>query len=106
MCAGLEVASLATRRLRAYADVPSTVAMCKNPGELLSAQMRFWRQAAQDYADCNRRIAEAWTSTSDRSSVAEDASVRPRDYITFREPAGDPARPPSEDAAASRRRAA
>ena len=102
VCTGLEIASLASRRMQAYAELPSTVAMCKGPGELVAAQLQFWRTAMGDYAECNRRIATAWSTMADVGEP-ERADQERRDYITFPEPEANGRHEP--DRKASRRAA-
>ena len=80
----LELMSLANRRVQAYMQVPTRLAHCRTPQDLLNEQMAFWRTAAEQYMESSRRITEAWGQAlpgfgpfTGRTAPAE------RDYINF-----------------------
>ena len=70
---------LMNRRAQAYMQVPTRLAHCRTPQDLLNEQMAFWRTAAEQYTESYRKILDAWTS------VDGGTNGRPaeRDYINF-----------------------
>lgn len=54
-----EMTSLAQKCTRAYLDLPSQLAGCRSPHDVLSLQMRFWQGAAADCAESSRRVMNA-----------------------------------------------
>lgn len=82
----LELMSLAGRRTRAYAELPSVLSRCRTPQDLAGEQMRFWQSAAQDYATSARCFMDAWSSMLAAGMRASaDAVPAQRDFITFAE---------------------
>jgi hypothetical protein len=45
-----EAIALASRRAQAYLELPQTVARCRSPQDLLTAQVMFWQIAQRHYA--------------------------------------------------------
>lgn len=93
----LEVMGLATRRARAWADIPARLGQCKTPQDLLREQMQFWQSAAHDYTEGARRLSVAFGAMAvpglNGAQTGQDVAAA-RDYITFPEPkpAAEPAR--------------
>ena len=87
MRTNLECASLVGRRARAYLDVPSTLADCRGPQDLFTAQVRFWQTAARDYAECSQRILSALSAplATDEATHDRPGTSRQRDTLTFPE---------------------
>jgi hypothetical protein len=79
----LELVGLATRRTRAWLEIPQHLGQCKSPTDLLNAQMRFWQSAAADYAEVSHKLAAAIGASA---VVPHLNGALPRDYITFAEP--------------------
>lgn len=83
--ANMELVSLAGKRAQAYLDLPNTVAQCRGFQDLLTAQVRFWQTAFEDYSACNRRVVAALSAQNAVTPAAQDAGNgrRERDTITF-----------------------
>ncbi|MET0182501.1 MAG: phasin family protein [Caulobacterales bacterium] len=62
----LEAARFSAQRMRAFADQVETLASCKNPGDLMSAQTKYIKQLSQDL------VAESQTM---RDIIATPASA-------------------------------
>lgn len=54
----LEMWALASRRARAAMALPSQLAACKTPNEMLGAYVNFWQAALTESADTTKRISE------------------------------------------------
>jgi len=78
----LELVALMTRRARAWLEVPARLSRCRTPPDLGSEQLRFWRTAAQDYADATRRLTVAFGALA---VPGIDGKATARDYLTFPE---------------------
>jgi hypothetical protein len=82
----LEAMGLVNRRAQAYMDIPSRMARCKTPQDLIAEQMAFWRTAAEQYTESSQKIAEAWGQMlllpAGFGSAGADGR-RERDYIAF-----------------------
>ena len=61
--ANCEVASLMSKRARAYLDLPATIASCRTPYELLQEQQAFWQQCAKDYGKAVTAMSSVWSLT-------------------------------------------
>lgn len=84
--AQLEMMSLASRRAQAYLEIPSRLAACRTPQDLLSEQMRFWQTAFQHYSEGSRRVMTAMTSMAQPPNFADAQSKpRARDYLSVPE---------------------
>jgi hypothetical protein len=85
----LEVLGLVNRRAQAYMQVPTRLAQCRTPQDLMNEQMAFWRTASEQYTDSTRKITEAWTqafpwaATPWGRGAAGAATQAERDYISF-----------------------
>jgi hypothetical protein len=99
----LELMGLATRRARAWLELPSRLAQCKTPQDLVGENLRYWQTAAHDYAEGARLLAVAAAAFAlPGAKGAWVAKSSPsRDYITFAE-----AKPAAQDAPPRDRRAA
>jgi hypothetical protein len=77
----LELLGLINRRAQAYMHIPTRLAQCRLPQDVVNEQMAFWRTATQQYAETSRKVFDAWTS----SDLLQSSNVRPaeRDYINF-----------------------
>lgn len=77
----LEVLGLVNRRAQAYMQIPTRLAQCRSPQDVVNEQMAFWRTAGQQYAETSRKVFDAWTS-ADALQVANGRPAE-RDYINF-----------------------
>lgn len=99
----LEIAGLAGNRARAYMDIPATLAKCRSPQELISAQMQFWQAANREYAATAQRIGEAM-QVGLRAGRSDPADAAMRDFITFPEVVRPEAQPQAPAGTTSPRR--
>jgi hypothetical protein len=87
---GLEGLSLMSQRAQAYLELPTSVANCRTPRDLVDEQTRFWQTALRQYGESSQRALNVWaTSISLLGGVLTPwaAAGKPeRDYITFPEP--------------------
>jgi hypothetical protein len=63
MRCNMELVSLASRRARAQMDLPRKAMACRNAVDFGQLGANFWREAFQDYMDCNQRLMASWTQT-------------------------------------------
>lgn len=80
----LEMFGLVNRRTQAYMRVPTRLAQCRTPQDVINEQMAFWRTASEQYAESSRRIAEAWGQALPwlgKGGISTGATDR--DYINF-----------------------
>lgn len=102
--AQLDLMGLMSRRAQAYMEIPSRLAHCRTPQDLLEEQMRFWRVAGEEYSDYFSRTMQAMSQVpAPTFGVPADEVQSARDYITFPEP-NEPQEPPARGR--ERRRAA
>lgn len=78
----LETLGLMTRRTQAYLQVPTRLAQCRTPQDLVNEQMAFWRTAGEQYRESAARIGEAWGQAFPWLGAVR-AGVAERDYISF-----------------------
>ena len=71
MLANCEVASLMSKRARAYLDLPATIAACRTPQDLLEKQQLFWQQCARDYNQAASTLGSIWSLTMPFTGVEE-----------------------------------
>lgn len=76
----LEFLGLINRRAQAYMQIPTRLAQCRSPQDVVNEQMAFWRTAGQQYAETSRKVFDAWTSADPLISSGRPAE---RDYINF-----------------------
>ncbi|HEX2841945.1 hypothetical protein [Hyphomicrobium sp.] len=77
----VEVLGLMNRRTQAYMQVPTRLAQCRSPQDLLNEQLAFWRTAAEQYRTCAVKIGEACGQALPFS--LSEAGKFERDYINF-----------------------
>ena len=83
----LEVLGLATRRARAWAEMPNRLGQCKTPQDLVREQLQFWQTASHDYVEALQKLSVAFGSMAVPGLNGAHAAKAPeRDYITFPEP--------------------
>ncbi len=86
--AQLEFMGLMSRRAQAYMEVPGRLSQCRTPQDLANEQMRFWREAYEEYSDSFGRMTEAMASLAMPSFAfrpyGEEVDSA-HDYITFPE---------------------
>lgn len=83
MRCNLELMGLASRRARAYLDIPASLQRCRSPQDLAAEQMRFWQTAAQDYAEGGRNLMQAWNATLSAGLRSNGVDAVERDYFNF-----------------------
>lgn len=85
--------ALVNRRAQAYMQVPTRLAQCRTPQDVMNEHMAFWRTASEQYTESYRKMFDAWTSADlvggGRSGIAV------RDYISFNGTGGKDADVPS-----------
>ena len=97
----LEVLGLATRRARAWAEMPARLGQCRTPQDLVREQLQFWQAASLDYVEASQRLSVAFGAMAVPGLNGAHPGKEPdRDYITFPEPT------PAEEQPARSRRAA
>jgi hypothetical protein len=84
----LELTGLATRRARAWYEIPSTLRTCKTPQDLLGEQTRFWQTAMAQYTESWQRQASVLGSMAFMPGFfpgvpAAGIATPGRDIITF-----------------------
>ncbi|MEZ5854278.1 MAG: hypothetical protein R3D67_05820 [Hyphomicrobiaceae bacterium] len=87
--AAFEMQSLVGQRATAYLEIPQTIANCRTPVDLMTAQVAFWQRAGMQYQDAAKRMIDIWTSAARQTANQAGERVTPRDYITFPEPKVD-----------------
>lgn len=114
--ANLEVMNFASRRTRAYAEMPARMARCRSPLDVMAAQADFWREACEHHAESSRKILESFFASSPAAARAapqpkqeRHKQDKARDYIAFPDPKaarapGQTNRGPRNKAAANRSR--
>lgn len=83
--AQLELMGLANRRLQACMMVPTKLAQCRSPADVMTLQSEFWQTAFEQYTECGRKIAEDWGEALPFSAPYPGADVTKtgHDYIDF-----------------------
>lgn len=102
----LEAVGLASRRAQAYLEIPSRLAHCRTPQDVLAEQSRFWQNAFEQYSESARRMSAAWAQMATMPAAGGNRanSARERDYITFPEPRTASPQTASQPARAARER--
>jgi len=74
---------LVSRRVKAFADLPGTLAYCHSPQDLLTEQVKFWQIAQKHYAECFEHAFSAWPLAVERAIKPEPLSppAPRRDYL-------------------------
>lgn len=87
--AHLESVSLAAQQVRTAFELPSRLAACRTPQEVVSTQVQFWQSVATQQYEGTQRIASAWSgfwASSDATGAFDASSAAPkRDVISFAE---------------------
>jgi hypothetical protein len=97
----LEMAGLASRRAKAYLDLPARLAACRQPQDFGNLQISFWQTCLKQYAETARRVGQQMTEAQPLTGINESLSdpdsndvkatrPQPRDFITFPEPKSEP----------------
>lgn len=114
--ANAETMTLMSQRAQAYMALPSRMAACRTPHDLMTEQVRFMQTAMQQYTDAWRNVAAAWAPVNPMAAMMGQVGANPfagnpfasnpfaamwgfgsgaqmpreaapeRDYITFPEP--------------------
>lgn len=102
----LEWMRFASKRAQAAIAVPSRLAACRTPHDLMTEQVRFWQTAFEQYAETTRQIGAIWSnfnpaaqlmtqhfeSWQQQNEASKAAAAKPAyDPITFPEPKPQPA---------------
>jgi hypothetical protein len=95
MRGNMELMSLASRRARAQLDLPRKAMACRSTTDFGQLSATFWREAFQDYLECNQRLMACWTQTLTdvgqsglARSMTEFATVALQPMATVAEEAG------------------
>lgn len=80
----LELMTLASRRARAYLELPEKLGRCRSPQDLVHEGVCFWQAMAEDYTESSRRLAGGWSAIMQQPRSSEP-EARERDYVTFPE---------------------
>jgi hypothetical protein len=81
----LELMTLASRRARAYLELPERLGHCRSLQELTHESIGFWQNMVEDYTESSRRLLSGWSSIMQQTKRPEEPG-RERDYVTFPEP--------------------
>lgn len=84
----LEAMCFVNRRAQAHLELTARLGQCRTPHDLFEVQARFWREAAEQYADSSRKMLDTWTqaATSPAQLASGGKDARRQDYIPFPEP--------------------
>ena len=83
----LEMLTLSSRRAQAYLELPSRLAQCRTPQEIVGEQMQFLQTAYQQYSESSQRALLAVSQLGGpAASAATSEGQRQRDYMTVSEP--------------------
>ena len=81
----IETIALMSRRAQACMELPSTLARCASPQDILTEQVRYWQLAQRHYMQSLGTVAGS-VPAADEPEAAQ-ALARPRDYLVVAEPA-------------------
>lgn len=70
--ANMEVAALASRRAKAYAEYPVQMSQCHTANELMNRHMHFWSELLNDYQQTVGRMMRAMTETANPQQFTQD----------------------------------
>lgn len=79
----IETLGLMNRRTQAYMQVPTRLALCRTPQDVLNEQMAFWRTASEQYRETSLKIGEAWMQAFSLAAPVRAGVSTERDYISF-----------------------
>ena len=94
----LELVGLATRRVRAWSELPGQIAQCRTPQDFAQLNVQYWQTAAQHYSEGARQLTALAAALA--MPGVNGAWVKPapgRDYITFPEPKAAAEEAPGRD---------
>lgn len=81
----LEWTRLASRRTRAWATLPSSLAQCKTPTDVLSLNMQFWQTAALNYQESLQRMwALAGNMGAMQAAASDSKAANGHDHLEVR----------------------
>jgi hypothetical protein len=70
--ANMELAGLASRRAKAYADFPVQLTRCQTPNDMLNRQMKFFSELISDYQETLGRVTRTWVEASSPQNLMRD----------------------------------
>jgi hypothetical protein len=70
--ANMELAGLASRRAKAYAEFPVQLTRCQTPNDMLNRQMRFFSELVSDYQETIGRVTRTWAEASSPQNMMRD----------------------------------
>lgn len=81
----LELFGFWNRRAQAYMQMPTRLAQCRTPQDLVNAQTQFWRAAYEDYTDSAGRVTNALAACAmpNLASLVSEEARAAHDYIAF-----------------------
>jgi len=56
--AQIEAGGFVTKRMKAHMDLPSRMAKCQTPMDVMAAGMQFWVECFEDYAETSQRALQ------------------------------------------------
>ncbi len=93
----LEVAGLAFKQGQAALQLSRDLALCRTPGDMTTANMRFWNATTLQYAQSSKRLAASVARTVEAPILSESEVVsllrKPRGHDVIELPNDEPARP-------------
>ncbi len=57
-----EMMTFASRRTKAWADLPNQLAQCKAPQDFARTNAQFWQEASADWTDASQRMMTVWSA--------------------------------------------
>lgn len=84
----LELMTFASKRAQAMVALPSRMAACRTPHDVVNEQIRFWQTAFSQYAETTRTIATAWSAVNPaaRMVAAQMENWQRQNDVTRKEP--------------------
>jgi hypothetical protein len=74
--AHMEVAGLASRRAKAYAEFPVQLSQCQSTNEMLNRQMRFVSDMINDWQETVSRVTRTWGEGGPQQMMAQFADMQ------------------------------
>lgn len=81
--ANAEAMTLMSQRAQACMALPSRLAACRTPHDLMTEQVRFWQIAMQQYTDTWRNLAAAWAPVHPMAAMMGQAGTNPFGTTAF-----------------------
>lgn len=75
--ANAETMTLMSQRAQAYMALPSRMAACRTPHDLMTEQVRFMQTAMQQYTDAWRNVAAAWAPVNPMAAMMGQVGANP-----------------------------